>query len=333
MDELDLLSPARRRRGRGWTDGSELPAERVHPGLDLDLCSVCDTQDPEFHTHKFAMPVFGQRIDPRKGRMTDLFSGPEEVHQLRRPRGSPEGHLPALRLPNEPPPIHRGSHGQRARRRGPPPTVAPHGCHARAALRGWPIEPPSRNGAGRRPRGRRLWRRSHDPPRDQSGDRVPFRSCSSARASCWRPRPSRATRRLERMTDPCRFRSAPRPCGHHHHSFRALLRCLVSNGSPGFEVREVPDMRAGGRLSDRPQRDRPDPDPSRNPGRALRQLGHESGRLTMICALLRGKTNPASKVRVPNGNGGGTTPPISGRLHGTPAPRPSPCRARPAAAG
>jgi hypothetical protein len=42
------------------------------------------------------------------------------------------------------------------------------------------------------------------------------------------------------MTDQVRFFDLlPRPCGHHHHSFRALLRCLTSNGNPGFELREV----------------------------------------------------------------------------------------------
>jgi hypothetical protein len=31
----------------------------------------------------------------------------------------------------------------------------------------------------------------------------------------------------------------PRPYGHRHHSFRQILRCLVSNGDPGFDVTEV----------------------------------------------------------------------------------------------
>jgi hypothetical protein len=65
MDELDLLSPVRRCRGCGCTDEFSCQPNGC-TWVDIDLCSVCDTQDPEFHTHKFAMPVFGERVLPRR---------------------------------------------------------------------------------------------------------------------------------------------------------------------------------------------------------------------------------------------------------------------------
>lgn len=44
------------------------------------------------------------------------------------------------------------------------------------------------------------------------------------------------------------FRLTARPCGHSHHSLRALFACVLQNGVPGFDVVADPLLSTAGDL-------------------------------------------------------------------------------------